>query len=108
MDAPSRSRGPGRPPRSPEERAAQRTRLVDGAMAAIRQHGPDVSVDDMAAAAGGRKPVLHAECGAKVVIGEAIAVELGARGERDVIDEMTRAGLELSTAITVAVHRFID
>src|SRR3954451_2832852 len=91
MDAPPRARGPGRPPRSPEERAAQRSRLVDGAMAAIREHGPDVSVDDMPAPAGVSKPVLYATFGDKVGIGEAIAVELGARGERDVIDEMSRA-----------------
>jgi AcrR family transcriptional regulator len=77
-------------------------------MAAIREHGPDVSVDDMASAAGVSKPVLYAEFGDKVGIGEAIAVELGARGERDVIDELSRAGLELSTALTIAVHRFID
>jgi AcrR family transcriptional regulator len=77
-------------------------------MAAIREHGPDVSVDDMAAAAGVSKPVLYAEFGDKVGIGEAIAVELGARGERDVIEEMSRAGLELGSAITIAVNRFID
>ena len=44
----SSSRAPGRPPRSPEARAAQRSRLLDGAMAAIRRHGPEVSVDEMA------------------------------------------------------------
>ena len=55
-------------------------------MGAIRVHGPDVSVDDMAAAAGVSKPVLYGEFGDKVGIGEAIAVELGERGERVVIE----------------------
>ncbi len=81
-------------------------------MSAIRAHGPDVSVDDMAAAAGVSKPVLYAEFGDKVGIGEAIAVELGERGERVVIEEITRAGggpgHGLGRAINVAINRFID
>ena len=81
-------------------------------MGAIRTHGPDVSVEDMAAAAGVSKPVLYGEFGDKVGIGEAIAVELGERGERVVIEEITKAGGEadqgLTRAITVAINRFID
>ena len=78
-------------------------------MDAIRTHGPDVSVDEMAAAAGVSKPVLYAEFGDKVGIGEAIAVELGERGERVVIEEMSRAGgMEMRRALTVAIDRFID
>ena len=78
-------------------------------MDAIRAHGPDVSVDEMAAAAGVSKPVLYAEFGDKVGIGEAIAVELGERGERVVIEEMSRGGgLEMRRALTVAINRFID
>jgi AcrR family transcriptional regulator len=109
MSTSSPPRGPGRPPRSAEARAAHRTRLVEAAMAAIRAHGPDVSVDEIAAAAGVSKPVLYAEFGDKVGIGEAIAVELGDRGERVVIEEMSRAGgLELRRALTVAINRFMD
>ena len=109
MATSSPPRGPGRPPRTPEARAAQRTRLLDACMAAIRAQGPDVSVDDMAAAAGVSKPVLYAEFGDKVGIGEAIAVELGERGERVVIEEISRAGGRgLSAAISVAINRFID
>lgn len=109
MALPSPSRGPGRPPRSAEDRAAQRTQLVDAAMAAIRTHGPDVSVDEIAAAAGVSKPVLYATFGDKVGIGEAIAVELGERGERVVIEEMQRdGGLDISRAIDVAINLFID
>jgi AcrR family transcriptional regulator len=78
-------------------------------MAAIRVHGPDVSVDEIAAEAGVSKPVLYAEFGDKVGIGEAIAVELGDRGERVVVEEMSRAGgLEMRRALTVAINRFID
>ena len=109
MATPTSTRGPGRPPRSPEARAAERSRLLERCMAAIREHGPDVSVDDMAASAGVSKPVLYAEFGDKVGIGEAIAVELGERGERVVIEEMSRGGgLEMRRALTVAIDRFID
>ncbi|MFL6206063.1 MAG: TetR/AcrR family transcriptional regulator [Acidimicrobiales bacterium] len=109
MATSSPPRGPGRPPRSAEARAAQRTRLVDAAMDAIRAHGPDVSVDDMAAAAGVSKPVLYAEFGDKVGIGEAIAVVLGERGEREVIEEMSRGGrLEMRAALSAAINRFMD
>ena len=109
MPTSSPPRGPGRPPRSAEVRAAQRTRLIDAAMAAIRAHGPDVSVDEIAAEAGVSKPVLYAEFGDKVGIGEAIAVELGDRGERVVVEEISRAGgLEMRRALTVAINRFID
>lgn len=78
-------------------------------MDAIRAHGPDVSVDDMAAAAGVSKPVLYAEFGDKVGIGEAIAVVLGERGEREVIEEMSRGGrLEMRAALSAAINRFMD
>ena len=78
-------------------------------MAAIRAHGPDVSVDEIATEAGVSKPVLYAEFGDKVGIGEAIAVELGDRGERVVVEEISRAGgLEMRRALTVAINRFID
>jgi AcrR family transcriptional regulator len=104
----SASRRPGRPPRSAEARAAQRSRLVDAAIEAIRAHGPDVSMDDIAAVAGVSKPVLYDAFGDKVGIGEAIAAELGERGERQVLDEINRAGFELARALTVAIDRFID
>ena len=109
MATPPTARGPGRPPRTAEDQAARRSQLVDAAMVAIRDHGPDVSVDEIAAAAGVSKPVLYATFGDKVGIGEAIAVELGERGERVVIEEMARGGgLELSRALTIAINRFID
>lgn len=109
MTVPSTTRGPGRPPRSPEERAAQRTRLLDAAMAAIRRVGPDVSVDEMAAEAEVSKPVLYAEFGDKYGIGEAIAVELTQRGERRLMASVTDIGdLEMAMALRFGVNAFID
>jgi len=103
------TRGPGRPPRSPEVRAAQRTRLLDACMAAIRRAGPDVSVDEMALEAEVSKPVLYAEFGDKYGIGEAIAVELTQRSERVLMESLSAAGtLEMTTALRLGVNGFIE
>ncbi|MGB4744847.1 MAG: TetR/AcrR family transcriptional regulator [Candidatus Microthrix parvicella] len=66
----------GRPPRSEVERAAQRTRLTEAAMDAVRAGGGDVSVADIADSAGVSKPVLYAEFGDKNGIADAISVVL--------------------------------
>lgn len=103
------TRGPGRPPRSAEARAAQRARLLDAAIAAIRRIGPDASVDEMAAEAGVSKPVLYAEFGDKYGIADAIAVEIVERSERDLLAEITRTGtIEMATALRLGVEGFFD
>ncbi len=109
MATPTPTRGPGRPPRSPEARAAQRTRLLDGCMAAIRRVGPEASVDEMAAEAEVSKPVLYAEFGDKYGIGEAIAVELTRRSERVLMESLSAEGtLEMTVALRLGVNGFID
>lgn len=103
------TRGPGRPPRSAEARAAQRARLLDAAIAAIRRIGPDASVDEMAAEAGVSKPVLYAEFGDKYGIADAIAVEIVERSERDLLAEITRTGtIDMATALRLGVEGFFD
>jgi len=69
----------GRPPRTDEQRAEQRAQLLDAAMKAIRRHGPDVSIDDIAADAGVSKPVLYGHFGDKLGLADAISVELAER-----------------------------
>jgi AcrR family transcriptional regulator len=90
-DSATPTRRRGRPPRTEAQRAAQRRRLIDAAMDAIRSGGPDVSIDDLAAAAGVSKPVLYDEFGGKLGVADAIAVVLAEQVERDVLDELTRA-----------------
>lgn len=103
------TRGPGRPPRSAEARAAQRTRLLDAAITAIRRVGPEASVDEMAAEAGVSKPVLYAEFGDKHGIADAIAVEIVEGSERDLLGEITRTGsIDLSLALRLGVEGFLD
>ena len=64
----------GRPPLTEEQRSEQRRQLLEGAMDAIRAHGPEVSVDDIAAAAGVSKPVLYGHFGDRLGLADAIAV----------------------------------
>ena len=53
----------GRPEPTEEERKARRTALLDAAVDAIRRHGPDVSMEDLAKAAGVTKPILYRHFG---------------------------------------------
>lgn len=46
-----------------ERRAERRAELLDAAVAAIRAHGPRVSMEDLAAAAGVTKPILYRHFG---------------------------------------------
>ncbi|HEX4867150.1 MAG TPA: TetR/AcrR family transcriptional regulator [Acidimicrobiales bacterium] len=103
------ARGPGRPRRTPEARAAQRARLLDGAFAAVRRHGPDASVEEMAAEAGVSKPVLYAEFGDKYGIADAMAVELVEQGERALMGRLADdPELGLTEALRLAVEGFFD
>ncbi len=53
----------GRPEPTEEEREARRDALLDAAVGAIRKHGPDVSMEDLARAAGVTKPILYRNFG---------------------------------------------
>ena len=104
--APARRRG--RPPRTEAQRAAQRTRLVEAAMDAIRSSGADVSIDDLAIAAGVSKPVLYDEFGGKLGVADAIAVVLAEQVERDVVAELTKAkALDMSSAVGAVVGALV-
>src|SRR5688500_9195408 len=53
----------GRPEKTEEERQARRDELLDAAVDAIRRHGPQVSMEDLARAAGVTKPILYRHFG---------------------------------------------
>ena len=53
----------GRPEPTKEERQARRDALLDAAVDAIREHGPGVSMEDLARAAGVTKPILYRHFG---------------------------------------------
>jgi AcrR family transcriptional regulator len=98
-------RRPGRPRRSDAEQAARRIALLYSAMAAVRRLGPDVSVEEMAAAAGVSKPVLHDEFGSKVGIAEAIALEVARRVEGELIDRLAaQAEIDPADAVRTIIE----
>ncbi len=68
-------------------------------MAAIRLNGADVSLVDMAKAAGVSKPVLYSEFGDKQGVADAIAVALVTRVEADIVTRVV-GDLNLETALT--------
>ncbi len=88
----SRARGPGRPPRTETESAAHRARLLESAMTTIGRRGGDVSMDEIAVAAGVSKPVLYAAFGDKAGMAEALAVHLAGRAEDQLIARVVTAG----------------
>jgi AcrR family transcriptional regulator len=108
VTSPAPARGPGRPPRTPEVRAAQRVRLLEGAMAAIRAGGAETSMEEMAAAAGVSKPVLYAEFGDKNGVAEAIAVELVERSQAELLAQLASdARIDIPAAVRAVVDRFV-
>lgn len=102
-------RGRGRPARTVEERSAQRARLLAATMAAIREDGPDLSIDELAAAAGVSKPVLYAEFGDKLGLADAVAVELVQAVSRDLVGSVTRGEVtDVDHGVRLAVTMVID
>lgn len=78
-------------------------------MAAIRAQGPELSIDDLAAAAGVSKPVLYDEFGGKLGIADAIAVLLAEQIERQVIGDLTHiADLDFTAVVRLVVEALIN
>lgn len=99
----------GRPPRTTEQRAAHRLRLVEAVMDAIRERGPDLSLDDMADAAGVSKPVLYDEFGGRLGIADAVALLLAEHFERDLIGVWAHTpDLAFGVMVSKAVDSLID
>jgi AcrR family transcriptional regulator len=99
----------GRPPRTDAQRHAHRSRLVEAAIDAIREHGPDLSIDDIAAAAGVSKPVLYDEFGGRLGIADAVAVVIAERIERQVIGRLAAGGaFDLGAAVRAFVEALVN
>lgn len=78
-------------------------------MDAVRQLGPEVSIDDLAAHVGVSKPVLYSEFGDKTGISDAIAVHLAEGVERSVLAAVEiRRGFDIEKAIRVVIGGLID
>ncbi len=78
-------------------------------MQGVRDRGPDISIDDLAAAAGVSKPVLYDEFGGKLGIADAIALVLAEDLEFVVLDELrANEGFDVDVAIQSAIDSLID
>lgn len=78
-------------------------------MEAVRNHGPDTSIDQMANAAGVSKPVLYAEFSDKSGIVDAMAVVLASQVETTVIDRLGRMGeSDFAHTISAIAQALID
>ena len=99
----------GRPPRTQQQRAEQRARLIDGAMEAIRRFGPDASLVEIASVAGVSKPVLYSEFGDKQGVADAIAVTLAERLEAQMLDQLAYAdAVDLGAVVTAVIGALIE
>lgn len=76
-------RPPGRPPKSDEARAAERAAILAAARSSIRDRGPDISLDEIAAAAKVSKPKIYVHFADKAGLAEALAVEFAVEFEDD-------------------------
>lgn len=77
-------------------------------MAAIRTHGADLSIDDIAATAGVSKPVLYDEFGGKLGIADAIAVVLAEEVETQVLAILAAGGeFDLEVAVRSVVEGLV-
>jgi AcrR family transcriptional regulator len=81
----------GRPEPTEEEREARRTALLDAAVGAIRKHGPDASMEDLAKAAGVTKPILYRHFGHRDGLTTALATRF-AKGLEETLTTAMAAG----------------
>src|SRR5713226_5473470 len=106
ITTPSR-RGVGRPPKTEEARAAQRTELLAVARKTIRDRGPNVAVDELAAAAGVSKPVLYDHFGDKAGLAQALAKDISKQVQDEVTNRVLTSGeISLGGVLRAVIDSF--
>ena len=95
-DTTVRRRRPGRPKGG--QVVADRSRLLEAAAAVIRAHGPDATMDDIAAGASVTKPILYRTIGDKAALVTALSESL--------IDQIDRSVSTASESATDPVASF--
>jgi AcrR family transcriptional regulator len=107
ITTPSR-RGVGRPPKTEAARAAQRAELLAVARKTIRDRGPRVAVDELAAAAGVSKPVLYDHFGDKAGLAQALAEDLAKQVQQDVTTRVLTSGeLSMNGVLRGVIDAFV-
>lgn len=105
MSQSSPSRSSGRPQKTDVEREFQRARLLAAATQLIREEGPDVSVDAIAAEAGYTKPILYELFGSKS--GLAVALSFQLFGER-LQSQLQKLRLDPASAVRGLIETYIE
>ncbi len=107
MTSPAR-RGVGRPPKSDEARAAQRAHLLATARQTISERGPNVAVDELAAAAGVSKPVLYDHFGDKAGLAQALAEDIAKQVQDQVTNRVLASGeVSLDGILRAVIDSFV-
>ncbi|SDN08094.1 TetR/AcrR family transcriptional regulator [Allokutzneria albata] len=86
-----------------EHRSARRAEFVEATISALREHGPDVGMDEIAAAAGVTKPVLYRHFSDKADL----YVAVGQRATEMLTERLVPA-LEEPGSINDIIHRALD
>ena len=96
----------GRPERTEEERQARRDELLDAAVDAIRRHGPQASMEDLARAAGVTKPILYRHFGHRDGLTAALATRF-ARGLEATLHEAMGSGNDARETLTKTIDAYL-
>jgi AcrR family transcriptional regulator len=100
----------GRPPGPPPDPTARREELLDAAERVIKAHGPDVSMNDIAAEIGLTKPVVYRSLGDKAELSAALGGRVGERLARSLGTALAASG-DLRGVVAAAIDvfcRFVD
>jgi AcrR family transcriptional regulator len=89
------------------ERADRREALLDAAIAAIRNHGPAVSMDQLAAEGGVTKPILYRHFGDRAGLARAVADKFAATLEAELADAIGRVTNDTRGLVAAAVEAFV-
>src|SRR5687767_9777206 len=97
----------GRPEPTSEERQARRDALMDAAVEAIREHGPNASMEDLARAAGVTKPILYRHFGHRDGLTAALATRF-ADGLQSTLQAALVAGTEPRETLEKTIDAYLE
>ena len=97
----------GRPEPTRAERLARREALLDAAVDAIRAHGPEVSMEDLARSAGVTKPILYRHFGHRDGLAAALATRFAA-GLQATLQSAMVAGNEPRETLETTIDAYLE
>lgn len=88
-------------------RADRREELLDAAIDGLRKHGPNASMDQLAAAAGITKPILYRHFGDRFGLANAIAERFGGELERALVAAASKENSNTRSVLVEVVDAFV-